>query len=926
MTDTSPVAITHPTTEPFPVTVPLNSPVVNGAISDSIAPDEEEPYTIKCICAFEDDDGNTVFCEGCETWQHIECYYHGRDVPEVHNCVECEPRHLDGRRATERQKRLREQNDGGDRKAKRSGAKSHKKKAKEHGDQVNGFHHRSESSARDQPLAKKVKTNHRASGSVSSVSGVPNFPSDARKRAAPSMSPTKSSGPSIPLYSPEFLHLYDHGKDYASMDSNLFVNLPLAADLASWVTEPAALARIANGRSAQDIFTWSGAALDRSRWPTLSTEKITDSNIEVEGRHPTWKVLKTRDRVGKDEIVGEITGKIGLLRDYCLDPGNRWQELRHPEPFVFFHPQLPIYVDSRHEGSVLRYVRRSCRPNVTMKTYITNQVEYHFCFVAKEDIAADSEITAMWYLDPQLFESSNGLVKQEPNDNAQDNAAICISNVLAHFGGCACVPPSNCLLASVDRRRHPKAVDVTAKQANVKRKKPKPKANISPSAALSRAGSETTKNLDEDDQADSRSASGSVRGQTRSRDLTPTLQTPTEGFVLGESELSAREKRKIAAAEKKFQQLEQDQQASHKRKKRASGQSTHGPRDRQSHSPPSGGPVGSLPGMRHSSPRKTSGSHSTPPVRSPLGRLHYVDCGMQTEPDSSDGVLSPTLLSPRRPSFVPLTQRLLKRCYSDRVKLEQHSPSPVSPRTILMEHQDSSPTSMSPHEAAPLTATTPSVSADHPDTEMKDVDSPVETSPSRSCDTHLDASPLSGRGSVKPPLPPPWPSTAAHNARIPSNAKDNHRSPDLHVPLPLATIPSHPSTTSPGSVAPSALSSPSTDAASQPHVPTTPVSGVAGPSPVKKKLSLGDYLIRRGTLSTPTSEKTQAQTTAMLPPTPPAPPQVSRDGAATGHNLYAHTKAAGEPEMAKPDDRGAQNVTLKDISGVTQTSHIPSAT
>ncbi|RAK99181.1 putative PHD finger and SET domain protein [Aspergillus ibericus CBS 121593] len=923
MTDTSPVAITHPTTEPFPVTVPLNSPVVNGTISDSIAPDEEEPYTIKCICAFEDDDGNTVFCEGCETWQHIECYYHGRDVPEVHNCVECEPRPLDGRRATERQKRLREQSDGGDRKAKRSGAKSHKKKAKEHGDQMNGFHHRSESSTRDPPLAKKVKTNHRASGSVSSMSGVPNFPSDARKRAAPSMSPTKSSGPSIPLYSHEFLHLYDHGKDYASMDSNLFVNLPLAADLASWVTEPAALARIANGRSAQDIFTWSGAALDRSRWPTLSTEKITDSNIEVEGRHPTWKVLKTRDRVGKDEIVGEITGKIGLLRDYCLDPGNRWQELRHPEPFVFFHPQLPIYVDSRHEGSVLRYVRRSCRPNVTMKTYITNQVEYHFCFVAKEDIAADSEITAMWYLDPQLFESSNGLVKQEPNDNAQDNAAICISNVLAHFGGCACVPPSNCLLASVDRRRHPNVVDALAKPATVKRKKPKPKTNISPPAALSRAGSESTKNLEEDDQADNRSASGSVRGQTRSRDLTPTLQTPTEGFVLGESELSAREKRKIAAAEKKFQQLEQDQQALHRKRKRTSGQSTQGVRDRQSHSPPSGGPVGSLPGMRHASPRKTSGSHSTPPVRSPLGRSHYVDSAMQTEPDTSDGVLSPGLPSPRRPSFVPLTQRLLKRCYSDRVRLEQNSPSPVSPRTILVEHQDSSPTSMSPHEAAPLTATTPSVSADQPDTEMKDVDSPVETSPSRSYDIHLDASPLSGRGSVKPPLPPPWPSTAAHNARIPSNAKQNHCSPDLHIP---ATIPPHPSTTSPGPVAPSTLSSPSTDAASQTHVPTTPVSGVAGPSPVKKKLSLGDYLIRRGTLSTPTSEKTQAQTTAMPPPTPPAPPQVSRDGAATGLKSYTHTKTAGEPDMAKPDDRVGQNVTLKDISGVTQTSHIPSAT
>ncbi|PYH95987.1 hypothetical protein BO71DRAFT_448962 [Aspergillus ellipticus CBS 707.79] len=900
------IAITHPTTEPFPVTVPLNSPVVNGAVSDSVAPEEEEPYTIKCICAFEDDDGNT----------HIECYYHGRDVPEVHNCVECEPRSLDGRRATERQRRLREQNDG-DRKAKRSGTKSHKKKPREHGDQVNGFHHRSESSARDQPLAKKVKTNHRSSGSVSSASGVPNFPADARKRAAPSMSPTKTSGPSIPLYSQEFLHLYDHDQDYASMDSNLFVNLPLATELAAWVSEPEAIAQISNGRSAQDIFTWSDAPLDRSRWPTLSTETITDSSIEVEGQHPTWKILKTRDRVGKDEIVGEITGKIGLLRDYCLDPSNGFQELRHPQPFVFFHPQLPLYIDSRHEGSVLRYVRRSCRPNVTMKTYITNQVEYHFCFVAKEDIAADSELTAVWYLDPQLFESTNGLVKQESSENVTDTAANCISNVLAHFGGC-----------NVDRRRHPKALDTNAKQVNAKRKKTKPKTNISPPAANSRAGSETTRNPDEDDQADSRSASGSARDQTHSRDLTPTLQIPTEGFTQGDSELSAREKRKIAAAEKKFQQLEQDQQAMQKRRKRASGQSTHGARERQSHSPPSGGPVGSLPGMRHGSPRKASGDPSTPSVRSPLMRLHYVDSAIQTDSDANDSMLSPSLPSSRRPSFVPLTQRLLKRCYSDRVKLEK-SQSPISPQPNL-GHTDSSPASPSPQETVPLTATTPSVSAENQDADMQDVDSPLEISPSQSHDTHLDASPLSGRGSVKPPLPSPWPSTAAHNTRIPGNTGNRPRT-GLRVPLPPAISTSHPSTTSPRSTAPLTFSSPSAELSSQasshPTMPTTPASGVAGPSPVKKKLSLGDYLIRRGTLTTPTSEKTQAQATAMLPPTPHGLPPTNRDGGAAGHHYSPReTKTAEEAEGNRTAERGTQEASMKDVSRATTTSHIPSAT
>ncbi|KAL6239265.1 hypothetical protein BDW75DRAFT_154772 [Aspergillus navahoensis] len=900
MTETSPVAITHPTTEPFPVTAPLDSPIVNGAVSDSVPAEEEEPYTIKCICAFEDDDGNTVFCEGCETWQHIECYYHGRDVPEVHNCVDCEPRYLDGRRATERQRRLREQSDGGDRRAKRSGAKSHKKKVKDYADHVNGFYQRSESSSRDQPL-KKAKTSHRASGSISSLPGNLALTSDGRKRTTASMSPTKSSGPSIPLYSNEFLHLYDHDHGHAEMDCNLFVNLTLAADLASWVKDPISLAQVANGRSADEIFTRSGAALDRSHWPSLSLDSIRDSNTEVDGKHPTWKVLKTQNAVGKDEIVGEITGKIGLLRDYCLDPGNRWQELRHPEPFVFFHPQLPIYIDSRQEGSILRYARRSCRPNVTMKTYITNDVEYHFCFVAKEDIAPDSEITATWYLDPQLFGSTNGIVKQEPSDSVQEVAAVCISNVLANFGGCACVPPHSCLLSSLDCRRHPKLADGSAKQAHAKRKKTKSKSNVSPIGNNSRAGSEAVKTLDDDDHADSRSASSSTRGQTRSRDLTPTLQTSTDAFNFGDSELSARERRKIAAAEKKFQQLEQDQHTTHKRRKRVSGQSAQvtgaSTSDRQSFSPP-------LSGGSHRSPRKPSA------LSTPARRYPYVDTAIQADVEVGNGVI-PSPPSSKRPNFIPLTQRLLKRCHIDRIRIEHTSrQQPVSPQSNKTTFEGSS------HLVPTPTATTPSVSGEKEDVEMQYLESPTEASSARSQtrNASVDTSPSHARGSGKAlPLPSPWPSSAAHIARLPARKATSTRV-DLH--LPPATATGLPSATSPNSIS-SAVSSPSTlDPSSQhPAAPALPGAGLAAPSPVKKKLSLGDYLSRRGSLKTPTSEKTQVQA-AMPPPTPPTQPSDRRDISAITDNIH--------PDNGSSLSNPTTDVTMKHVSGPSQPAHSPS--
>jgi hypothetical protein len=66
--------------------------------------------TIKCICGFVGDDGNTVFCEGCGTWQHIICFYQSAEhVPDVHECIDCAPRPMDTGRAAERQRQQRYQ-------------------------------------------------------------------------------------------------------------------------------------------------------------------------------------------------------------------------------------------------------------------------------------------------------------------------------------------------------------------------------------------------------------------------------------------------------------------------------------------------------------------------------------------------------------------------------------------------------------------------------------------------------------------------------------------------------------------------------------------------------------------------------------------------------------------------------------------------
>ena len=85
----------------------------NSALDSAVsAIEEDDDYTIKCFCGFQFDDGNTIFCDRCETRQHIECYYfeHYRNgmAPDVtyidHACVDCSPRAYDKRSAIERQK------------------------------------------------------------------------------------------------------------------------------------------------------------------------------------------------------------------------------------------------------------------------------------------------------------------------------------------------------------------------------------------------------------------------------------------------------------------------------------------------------------------------------------------------------------------------------------------------------------------------------------------------------------------------------------------------------------------------------------------------------------------------------------------------------------------------------------------------------
>jgi hypothetical protein len=44
---------------------------------------------VRCWYGHQVAEGQMVNCEECESWQHVECYYIGSRMPQVHCCEDC---------------------------------------------------------------------------------------------------------------------------------------------------------------------------------------------------------------------------------------------------------------------------------------------------------------------------------------------------------------------------------------------------------------------------------------------------------------------------------------------------------------------------------------------------------------------------------------------------------------------------------------------------------------------------------------------------------------------------------------------------------------------------------------------------------------------------------------------------------------------
>lgn len=563
---------------------------------NSVPNGEEEPYTIKCICGFADDDGNTVLCEQCNTWQHIECYYYPTlAVPDVHKCADCSPRPLDSTGAAQRQHRQRNLvNTTDERRIKRTTNKGQKRaKTRDQNPSVaqqNGWPHadpvtldtRNGIPWDQPPPAKRPKTNHRTSTSISTTKPVPLRDINGLQDQ-PVFKPPKLPLANCPsdYLSPDFIHLHRDQSNFTIAPANTHLNIDVANLLAKWLDDLDAFENVTQGKAQGDVFKYLPTPIEDVEAPIHQYSRE-DTSALFHGHHPVWKYVTVDRDTASGQMIGEIRGTIGLLNDYIAEPANDWERLRHPDHFVFFHPILPIFIDCRREGTLLRYVRRSCKPNIKIQTIITGEREYRFCFTAMEDIARGAELTVGWDLryHPQLRDSvSSATDGKKMSADERTYLQNSIQTILAHFGDCACEDADNqaCLMGRFDHRLASAGLDTTPPQPAKPGRKRKSMKRTPPRMVIdgiSRAASEALQQ--EDDHDDSRSTSRSTHSKT-SREGTPvTSATRDVTQELGPG-LSERDKKKLIQQEMLFNKLEHDKQHGPRKKKRTSGSNVNTP-------------------------------------------------------------------------------------------------------------------------------------------------------------------------------------------------------------------------------------------------------------------------------------------------------------------------------------------------------------
>jgi len=642
---------------------------------------------IQCICGFHHDDGFTIACDQCDTWQHGYCVDIDHNaVPEKYECPNCRPRPVDIRRARDYQQQKVDREEKRHRKKPKSTSSSNPSRKKDSSTSLLSVPGPSVLTDRPSTSGKtttwKESTSSRKRGStrasvsakaepntnylVEPVNGMFGTPVGVTSNApSPAMTVATDrnfEGESDTDIEKPQLYRYDFtditkGKDhYASKEVQNFVSQLITS-------------------SHDETVRWLTSKDIPSLLPGLSVISLPGNSHAYS---PSQHFITVDNLCQYGQLVALCKGEINFKESYRTDAINQFNLLRHPKPCVFFHPSQPICIDSRILGSLARFVRRSCRPNTTLATLIIDGTEVAFGLIATETVQAESALTIGWEWDfcRSLQKIIHGIPAEQLDDDDYQEAVSFAGTLTKEIGECACVDKDECVF-----------VKLKEYETEVKRE-PSP----SKSLTRTRRGSRGTQSTPGSNQASpERQISpdredGSRSSKSLSRDLSPQLHI--------EGRMSGRDARKLQGLLSRFKKIEQgDQSAGNKRRKRnntvsvstttvtTSEPTIKAEAARKSKgSPTAVSPLPSLkdgcnisalnlPQRKSPDPLSDESRIQMQPPLTPIKRIKkpdYVDCAMQTDECVDAWWCTPTASASPAPVRVSMKERLMQSMLRER--------------------------------------------------------------------------------------------------------------------------------------------------------------------------------------------------------------------------------------------------------------------
>ncbi|CAI2181328.1 13463_t:CDS:2 [Funneliformis geosporum] len=393
----------------------------------------EDTEEIKCICDNPDDDGYTIQCDYCYTWQHVGCM---RVDPEVedYKCHICSSRKIE--------KLLM---DG--------------KKSRKH-----------------QKVRRETESGTYPSHSVSqmdelSTTGMPN---------------TKSRNKSDLSFTAKERQSSSYSKDYETIDKNVIASKAveeLFPKIYSQYQQRQAQHRKRSMSLSSTSKTENEHIRDdnqesssiRSMSPTLEignpfmmekeslarplmktiVKHINQSRPKMLKKHLNCYGLFAETNISTGRFIVEFKGEICFKSDYKANESNQYSLLGVTQPFVLFYPVLNLCVDARRVGTEARFIRRSCHPNAESRTIVVpggDDQQVHLGIFAKSEILKGREITIGWdwesnHIVDILMQDSNFENDDYENFIANKRDEIGkIATAILRLTECACENKDDCII------------------------------------------------------------------------------------------------------------------------------------------------------------------------------------------------------------------------------------------------------------------------------------------------------------------------------------------------------------------------------------------------------------------------------------------------------------------------------------------------